>query len=180
MDDGSATTLTRFSPHLVDSGLAPEEDQRSSMIDGQVLVAVDLSADSRAALLWACEHAANANASLTVLHVLHDPAEDPGKYVNASDPLTPMADTAGKMLSEFIAAMRADHPRLERLAEAQTKLMSGLPARTIIQQAERLEASLIVMGSRGQTGLPELLNGSTAKRVVQLSPIPVTVVKAPR
>ena len=180
MDDGSTTTLSRFSPHLVESGAAPERDQSSTTIAGTVLVAVDLSSDSRAALLWACEHAASADVSVTVLHVLHDPAEKPGKYGNGADPLMPMADTAGKMLSEFIDAMRADHPRLERLAEAQTKLMSGLPARTIIEQAERLEASLIVMGSRGQTGLPELLYGSTAKRVVQLSPIPVTVVKAPR
>ena len=42
--------------------------------------------------------------SVTVLHVLHDPPEAPGKYnSNPSDPLMPMWDTAEKMISEFMA-----------------------------------------------------------------------------
>ena len=39
---------------------------------------------------------------------------------------------------------------------------------------------MIIMGSQGRTGLPHLLLGSKAERIAQLSPIPVTVVKAPR
>ncbi|MCP4732613.1 MAG: universal stress protein, partial [Bosea sp.] len=38
-------------------------------------------------------------------------------------------------------------------------------------------AKLIVMGSRGRSGLPRLLLGSHAQRVVQLAPVPVTIVK---
>jgi nucleotide-binding universal stress UspA family protein len=34
------------------------------------------------------------------------------------------------------------------------------------------------IGSRGRTVLPQLLYGSTAKRIEQLLPIPFTVVKA--
>jgi universal stress protein A len=37
---------------------------------------------------------------------------------------------------------------------------------------------MIVMGSQGRTGLAHLLLGSKAERVVRLSPIPVTIVKA--
>ena len=179
--NGGTNTLTRTSQRMARSGAALNKDQDGDTVAGPVLVAADLSQDSRAALLWACDYAANADVPVTVLHVLHDPAEAPGKYsCNASDPLMPMVDTADRMLSEFVAEMRADNPELETLTEARTKAVTGLPARTIVDQAVGLNATLIVMGSRGQTGLPNLLYGSTAKRVVQLSPIPVTVVKAQR
>ena len=36
---------------------------------------------------------------------------------------------------------------------------------------------MIVMGSKGRTGLEYLLLGSVAERVMQLSPIPVTIAK---
>ncbi len=54
----------------------------------------------------------------------------------------------------------------------------GLPATRILEVAHALGAQLIVMGSRGRTGLSHLLLGSKAQRVVQLSRIPVTIVKS--
>ena len=42
------------------------------------------------------------------------------------------------------------------------------------------KAHHIVIGSQGRTGLPHFLLGSKAERVVRLSPIPVTIVKAER
>jgi nucleotide-binding universal stress UspA family protein len=39
---------------------------------------------------------------------------------------------------------------------------------------------MIVMGSQGRTGLSRFLLGSKAQRVVQLAPVPVTIVKARR
>ena len=49
----------------------------------------------------------------------------------------------------------------------------------ILEVAEKSGAQQIVMGSLGRSGLSHLLLGSKAQRVVQLSPIPVTIVKAP-
>ena len=116
-----------------------------------------------------------------LLHVLHDPVEPPHKYSrNASDRLTPSLDTAKKMLSEFIAEVRENHPELECLAEARTKVLNGLSAQTIVDEAARLNASLIVVGSRGHMGVPGPMYGSTAQKVVRLSQIPVTVVKDQR
>jgi nucleotide-binding universal stress UspA family protein len=37
---------------------------------------------------------------------------------------------------------------------------------------------MIVMGSKGRTGLSHILLGSKAEQIVRLSPIPVTIVKA--
>ena len=172
--DGTTSALTQPS-----DGTAPLKERANGAAAASVLVAVDMSMDSRAALLWAGDYAAKADLELAVLHVLHDPAEAPGTYSrNASSPLTPMSDTAEEMLSEFMADACSDRPELRCLAEAKTRVVNGLPAGTIVEEAMQLGAALIVMGSRGQTGLSRLLYGSTAEQVLQLSPIPVTVVKA--
>lgn len=153
-------------------------DHCSGPIAGSVLVAIDLSAESREALVWACKYAENANVPLTILHVVHDPAEAPGKYHPiGTDPFTPMAETAETMLSDFLAAVSESHPELTCLADARTEVLTGLPDQTIVGEAMRLGASLIVVGSRGQTGLTKLMAGSTAQKVMRRSQIPVTIVK---
>jgi nucleotide-binding universal stress UspA family protein len=48
----------------------------------------------------------------------------------------------------------------------------------ILEEAGKLSADLIVLGSRGRTGLPHLLLGSVAERVVRLATCPVLTVKA--
>jgi nucleotide-binding universal stress UspA family protein len=162
------------------TGPAPAADQRGIAAGAPILAAVDLGEASRAAVSWASELAERTGAPLQILHVLHDPAEGPGKYArHKSDPLEPMADTAERMLSEFMAEMRAAHPGLKALDAATTKLAKGLPAQTIVNEARALGASLIVIGCRGKSSLAKLLYGSNARRVTRLSPIPVTVVKAP-
>lgn len=172
---------TRVLEHIPHSFAARLIEHGGTEVAGPVLVAVDLSRDSRAALLWAGRQAPNPEAPVKVLHVLHDPAEAPGKYSGkGSDSGFPMIDRAEEMLAEFMFELRDNHPELKRIVEADTKVVAGLPAQTIVDEAVKLSASLIVVGSRGQTGLARMMHGSTSQKVTQLSPIPVTVVKAPR
>lgn len=146
---------------------------------GPVLVAVDFTPDSEAALIWACEYAALAGAEVTVLHVVHDPADAPGSYrAKDSDLLRPMQDVAAGMMKEFLDKWRAKRTDLPALRDAEALMVKGIPATRILEQAKLQKASIIVMGSRGHTGLPHLLLGSKAERVVQLAKIPVTIVKA--
>ncbi len=147
--------------------------------DGQILVAVDFTPDSEAALIWGCEYAGLLGVPVTVLHVVHDPADAPGSYrTQDTDLLRPMQDVAAGMMEDFLEQVRAKHPGLATLREAEAVLVKGLPASRILEQARLQKARIIVMGSRGHTGLPHLLLGSKAERVVQLAPIPVTIVKA--
>ncbi len=53
----------------------------------------------------------------------------------------------------------------------------GDPAERIARNAKELAATRIVMGTRGAGGLAQLLFGSTAKRVLHLVNVPVTLVK---
>ena len=144
-----------------------------------ILVAVDFSADSAAALRWAVDQADMLGAPVHIVHVVHDPAEAPGKYKpQKQDLLRPMADVAWEMMSDFIVRMRADRPRSQILEEAEMTLVAGLPAPAILNMARRLSARLVVVGTRGRTGLRRLILGSIAERVVQNSTVPVTVIKA--
>ena len=158
-----------------------DSHQTASVPDGPVLVAVDFSIDSEAALIWACRYASLSNAGLLVLHVVHDPGEAPGYYRRGQeDALRPMEDVAKEMLEEFLEKARTDHPEVAAVEEMKTRLVRGIPASRILEAADSVDARQIVMGSRGRTGLPHLLLGSKAERVVQLSPVPVTIVKAER
>ena len=163
------------------TGEQSEKRRKSAGGDGPVLVAVDFTPDSEAAVLWACDYAGCVGAGVVVLHVIHDPADEPGYYRKAGeDLLRPMEDVAVEMMDRFLATLaeKESQAGLDPLEGAERVLVKGVPATRILEIAQAKAARLIVMGSRGRTGLPHLLLGSKAERVVQMSPIPVTIVKA--
>jgi nucleotide-binding universal stress UspA family protein len=53
----------------------------------------------------------------------------------------------------------------------------GNAARAIVDEAHRMEANLIVMGSRGPSSWAALWNGSVAQRVIHCAHCPVTVAR---
>ena len=55
----------------------------------------------------------------------------------------------------------------------------GYAATAIVDEVERQNADLIVIGTHGLSGLKHLLLGSIAERVVQKAPCPVLTVKTP-
>ena len=155
------------------------ENPKAKSDQGPILVAVDFSDDSRAALQWACEHARDSAAPLVLLHVVHDPASAPGFY--RADPvghLEPMQGVAESRMAGFLDEAQRTCPGEPALKQAAVKFVAGLPAGRIVEMAGLLNARLIVMGCRGLSGLPHVLLGSVAERVVQLAQLPVVVVKA--
>lgn len=147
-------------------------------MSGPILCAVDFSADSEAALLWACSQAELTGSALVLLHVVHDPAASPGFYRRpGGDWPRPLTEVAEEMQQEFLDKVRRDHPKQAALQSLETRIVPGLPPSRIVEVATEIGASLIVVGSRGRTGLPHVLLGSVAERVVQIAAIPVTVVK---
>lgn len=59
-----------------------------------------------------------------------------------------------------------------------TTVMEGVPAAAIVDYAADNDADLLVVGTRGVTGLDRFVTGSTAERVVRTSPVPVLTVPA--
>ena len=80
-------------------------------------------------------------------------------------------------MTKFIETLAETHPELKEFDRLKTELVDGIPETRILEIAEKIDARMIVMGSRGLTGLPHLLLGSKAERIAQLSPRPVTIVK---
>ncbi len=146
---------------------------------GPILVPVDFSPHSEAALRHACLLADCMKLPLIILHVVHDPAEMPGYYSRMAKKkhLLRMEDVALEMLHDFVAGMIKLYPELKPLKKADIMLVVGLPVTRILQVAEKTDASMVVMGSQGRTGLKHMLLGSKAEQVVQLCPLPVTIVK---
>ena len=142
-----------------------------------ILVAIDFSPFSEAALLWAVRAAECMAAPLIVLHVVHDPGSAPGYYSSTKKHrkhLTRIEEAAADMMSSYLEELSDRH---SEIGELDHRLVVGLPVTRILEVADQIEAQLIVMGSRGRTGLPHALLGSKAEKVVQLSEIPVTIVK---
>jgi len=147
---------------------------------GPILVAIDFSDDSEAALLWADNYTKCNKAPLVILHVIHDPADAPGFYRQEEDDWSvPMASAANKIAEKFMKEMHDKHPSLSSFKEARLEFVQGLPPGRIVEFAEKENAQIIVMGSCGRSGLSHILLGSVAERVAQLSSVPVVIVKTP-
>ncbi|MFV9615271.1 MAG: universal stress protein [Gammaproteobacteria bacterium] len=144
-----------------------------------ILVPVDFSAHSEAALLFAAECAGRMEATLKVLHVVHDPGEAPGYYLvkGRKKQLRRLEDVANEMLDDFVHRVQEENKDLPALNKLKTLLVTGLPVNRILEIAEKSKSKMIVMGSQGRTGLSHIMLGSRAEQVVRLSPIPVTIVK---
>lgn len=144
----------------------------------RVLVPIDFSPGSRAALDYAAYVAESFHASLDVLHVWEVP-----HFVGMdlmlqlpnieSQPIdTFVRSQAEKELADFVAAGHFN----EELPVKQ-RLEAGDVDAVILQIAQDEQYDLIVMGTHGRTGLAHLLMGSVAERVVRQAPCPVMTVR---
>ncbi|HEY9650816.1 MAG TPA: universal stress protein, partial [Coleofasciculaceae cyanobacterium] len=61
--------------------------------------------------------------------------------------------------------------------ESEIEIVMGEPAAEIIRLAHIYQANLIVIGTRGLTGLKRILEGSVSSQVVTDAPCSVLVVK---
>ncbi|MDH3900993.1 MAG: universal stress protein [Gammaproteobacteria bacterium] len=147
--------------------------------DRPILVPVDFSPHSEAALVCAAELADKLGSKLVILHIVHDPGEAPGYYAvkGRNKQLRRMEDVAADMLDEFFHKTLKKHPGLPALKHATTMLVVGLPVNRILETAKKIHARIIVMGSQGRTGLAHVLLGSKSEHVVRLSSVPVMIVK---
>jgi nucleotide-binding universal stress UspA family protein len=61
---------------------------------------------------------------------------------------------------------------------AETEVVTGRPARDLLEYAEESGIDMVVMGTAGRTGASRYLFGSTAERVVRHADVPVVAVNA--
>ena len=139
----------------------------------RILVPIDFSDYASAVVEWATHLAKEHDSAIVLLHVYHLPVEFQqveGAYLPA-DFWSTVKDEARRALDEYGYKIR------EQGIEVEMVVREGYPATIIEEEVERQNADMIVIGSRGRTGLKHLLLGSIAERVVQKAPCPVLTVK---
>ncbi len=141
----------------------------------KILVAVDFSEISAAAVRRSLTLAEALEAEILLLHVIHVPAEAPGFYSSRKlgrKLFRNMEEAATGMMEEFAAKhLKKAKPK------AQTRLLPGLPGDEIVRQARKWKADLVVIGTRGHSGLKRMLLGSVADQIIRTCPCPVLSVR---
>lgn len=147
----------------------PDVEARSFQ---SILVPVDFSDSSRDAMNAAAALARPGGRGITLLHVVELPTDARGE---------PQIE----VLLEVMVKQAAEH--LERWA-AELRAKTGVPVQTrsrlgraggdvlaVLEEAPGFD--LVVTGSHGRTGIPRVLLGSVAERIVRHAPCPVMVIR---
>ena len=139
-----------------------------------ILVPIDFSGHSSNALDTAIGLAETLGASIHLAHVLHYPVQftAPAELSIPQDLWTQVRDGAEKELGD--AARRVTGAGIS----VESHLVEGPSAQAIVELADKIGADLIVMGTRGLSGLKHVMLGSVAERTVRLAHCPVMTVKA--
>jgi nucleotide-binding universal stress UspA family protein len=146
----------------------------------KILVPVDYSEPSRVALLVAADFAKKNGATLDVIHAWDRPSYvSDAVAVRQPDGTTRsliemIRENAEREMNDFVA-----QTKLPAGVRCEKRLVGGNPAATILAELERGHHDLLVVGTHGRTGLPHLLLGSVAEKLVRLSPVPVLAVPSP-
>jgi nucleotide-binding universal stress UspA family protein len=139
-----------------------------------ILVPTDFSACAEQALDYAIAFATRLRARVTLIHVISPVFWGAGEATVAPPP-TYFAELEAAAEQDIEAALK--HVRAAGL-EGQTMVVHGFPFESILTAARDQGVDLIIMGTHGRTGLPHILIGSVAERVVRLAPCPVLVTRA--
>lgn len=138
----------------------------------RIVVGVDGSKTSRAALRWAIEEAESHGSSVEAVHAWHQDVYIGGAYgfdASVIDP-TIYRDAGERLLEAVVDA--EDESGLA--SPVRRMLANGPPALALLDAAKG--ADLIVVGSRGRGGFGGLLLGSVSQQVVHHAPCPVVVI----
>jgi nucleotide-binding universal stress UspA family protein len=136
-----------------------------------VVVGVDGSDPSVAALSWASRYGAATGATVRAVRVWHYPTAaglPPGKTPE------PVEDEVeGWVRDELTQAVTKANP--DSSAQVETKIVYGHPAQALIDESRG--QSLLVLGHRGHGGFAEAITGSIVIHCVNHAACPVVVVR---
>jgi nucleotide-binding universal stress UspA family protein len=140
-----------------------------------ILVPVDFSEHSKEALDTAVQLARLFGSTIHLLHCYHIQTAGISPYgiVLPSGYYEDIREAAEKRLNDWHEKVSGEGVKVESILSADS------PSLAINLAAAEIQANLIVMGTRGLSGLKHAMLGSIAERVVRLAPCPVLTVKDP-
>ena len=138
---------------------------------GRIVVGVDGSSHSEAALRWALGQARLTGQPVDAVISWRIPAVgvDGVGVLMALD----WEGDATRMVEKSVANV-VDSPDADRVSQ---RVVEGHPAQVLVDAAA--DAALLVVGSRGRGGFTGMLLGSVSQHVIARAACPVVVVRAP-
>jgi nucleotide-binding universal stress UspA family protein len=141
-----------------------------------ILVPVDFSQHSRHAFQFAAELAEQNGSSIHLLHVIELPVLNDTTLMPTlsfeQEYLNDAAEFAKKGFAKLIKTLKGA-PIITSSIEY------GTPTSTILDQLKRKKSDLLIMGTKGASGLKEYFVGSNTEKLVRLSPVPVISIPGP-
>ena len=142
----------------------------------KILVPLDFSPHAERAFSYATTLAQRFGASLGLVHVVEDP------FVAGAWGHEAYVPNVDELFQGLVASAERQLARLKQSTIAlgvtvETAVITGTPARAIVEHAKEGGFDLVVMGTHGRTGLSHVVLGSVAERVVRAAPCPVLTVR---
>lgn len=138
-----------------------------------ILFATDFSEGSARACDMARTLAALSGARLHVLHVIGELVDKRSRMLTSEVVDTLAREVERHAVEDMHRFVDANFAGLTTT----TEIVIGVAHEEVVDQARKVGADLIVMGTHGRTGLEKMLVGSTAEKVVRSSPVPVLTVR---
>lgn len=143
----------------------------------RILLPTDFSKNAKSARDYACGLADKFGAQLHVISVVQDAAlvlPETGMFLTVPLP----------SVHEIVEAAEANlklvlDPAWASQHDVVLRVVVGTPFVEIVRYAEEQQMDVIVMGTHGRTGLPHVMLGSVAERVLRKSTCPVLTVRTP-
>jgi len=165
----------------------------------KILYATDLSEGARYAFAYAVNLANAYNASITILHVLFEDQsiDSVAAFYIGKEEWLDIKKRTYEGAREALIGKKRDNVAMEEVLQKFTEqaqqesqgepfvtdeiiVKSGKPEDHIIEQSLQRNCDIIVMGCHGKGPLVETVIGSTARRVLRRSTMPVFVVPLPK
>lgn len=137
-----------------------------------ILLPTDFSDNASNALRYGIELAKKFNAKLFILNVYHIPLHNPDGAIFSDEELT----------KETINAKKEEFKKLKNnflgltMINYDTILEHGLAVDVILDKSKELNIDLIIMGTRGASGIAKVLLGSNTATVVSKAECPVLAI----
>ncbi len=141
----------------------------------KILCPIDLREEENSSVVdYASTMAKKMEAQLVLVHVIPKFDEYVGAaplVVSASAFMKEVIEDSEEKIKKILVPLVADGVKVSSI------ITSGEIAAAILNTAEEGEFDLIIMGTKGKSGMEGILFGSVAQKIVQTSPIPVLTLK---
>lgn len=139
----------------------------------KILVPCDFSDSAKLAYKFALDIASQNEGEIVVLKII----DLIPRYIENLDS-NPFYSGSGSVVAELKAEAKRDFEKLNKTIDTKNVpvkfvVSQGTVSQTILKEIHKQSVDIVVMGTKGASGLKELLVGSNTEKIVRIAPVPV-------